>query len=48
MCGGSLTSVGRDAAVLARHLAGARALTTLTARRARVWTPSRVEPELVP
>jgi putative membrane protein len=47
MYGGSLASVGRDAAVLAAYLAGALALTTLTARRARVWTPSRVKPELV-
>ena len=45
MYGGSLTSVGRDAAVLAPYLAGALALTV---RRAWVWTPSRVEPELVP
>ena len=45
MYGGLVTSVGHDAAVLAPYFAGALAL---TARRARVWTPSRVEPELVP
>ena len=47
MYGGSLASVGVDAAVLSAYLVGALALTTLTARRARVWTPSRVKPELV-
>ena len=47
MCGGSLASVGRDAAVLTVYLVGALALTTLTARWARVRTPSRVKPELV-
>ena len=36
-----------DALVLTAYLAGALALTTLTVRRARVRTASRVKPELV-
>ncbi|MGZ4600510.1 MAG: YhgE/Pip family protein [Oryzihumus sp.] len=47
MYGGSLTSVGRDVAVLLAYLLLALAGSSATARRARVWTASRVKPELV-
>ena len=47
MYGGSLTSVGRDVAVLMAYLLLALAGSSATARRARVWTASRVKPELV-
>jgi len=47
MYGGSLGSVATDTIVLCGYLAGAIALTTVAARRKRVWTPSRIRPELV-
>ena len=45
--GGSLTVASGDTLVLVGYLVGALALTTLAARRARVWTVSRIKPELV-
>ena len=47
MYGGSLTSVGKDVAVLAAYLVLGLAVSSVTARGARMWTPSRVKPELV-
>ncbi|MGW4112670.1 YhgE/Pip family protein [Actinosynnema sp. NPDC004786] len=47
MYGGSLGGVGRDALVLAGYLVAALALTTLAAYKQRVWTPTRLKPELV-
>ena len=47
MYGGSLAQVGGDVAVLAAYLLLALFLSTLAARRARVWTAARVKPELV-
>jgi putative membrane protein len=47
MYGGSLGSLTTDTIVLCGYLAGAIALTTVAARRKRVWTPSRIRPELV-
>ncbi|CAM3387906.1 YhgE/Pip domain-containing protein [Kibdelosporangium persicum] len=45
--GGSMVSVGEDVLVLVAYLAGALLVSTLAARRRRVWTPSRLKPELV-
>jgi putative membrane protein len=45
--GGSLAGVGTDVLVLAGYLVGGLAVSTLAARRQRVWTPSRLAPELV-
>ncbi|MER5260984.1 YhgE/Pip domain-containing protein [Actinosynnema sp. NPDC002837] len=47
MYGGSLGGVGRDALILVGYLAAGLALATLAAYKQRVWTPSRLEPELV-
>ena len=47
MYGGSLTTVGKDVAVLAAYLVLALAATSATARRARTWTAARIKPELV-
>lgn len=45
--GGSMASVGKDVLVLLAYLVGALLVSTLAARRQRVWTPSRLKPELV-
>jgi putative membrane protein len=45
--GGSLSSLGEDVLVLAAYLVGGLAVSTLAAHRQRVWTPSRLRPELV-
>jgi putative membrane protein len=45
--GGNLATVTRDVTVLAVVLVGALALTTLAARRQRVWTVTKLQPELV-
>jgi putative membrane protein len=45
--GGSMSSIGTDLLVLAAYLAGALAVSTVAAARQRVWTPSRLKPELV-
>jgi putative membrane protein len=45
--GGSLSKVGTDVLVLAAYLVGGLAVSTLAARRQRIWTPSRLRPELV-
>jgi len=45
--GGSLATVARDATVLVVVLVGALAVTTLVARRQRVWSVTRLQPELV-
>lgn len=45
--GGSTATVVRDVAVLAAVLVAALALTSLAARRRRVWTVTRLQPELV-
>ncbi|KQX69747.1 YhgE/Pip domain-containing protein [Angustibacter sp. Root456] len=45
--GGLGSLVTRDALVLAACLVGALALSTVAARRRRVWTPARIRPELV-
>jgi putative membrane protein len=45
--GGDLGGVGRDAAVLAGYLVLGLACSTLAAYKQRVWTPSRLKPELV-
>ena len=46
MYGGSFAPVGADLAVLSGYLLLALAASTFAARRARVWTPARVKPEL--
>jgi putative membrane protein len=46
MYGGSFAPVGTDLAVLSAYLLLALAASTWAARRARVWTPARVKPEL--
>src|SRR5439155_146348 len=43
----ALAGVGLDVLVLAAYLVGGLAVSTLAARRQRVWTPSRLAPELV-
>ena len=45
--GGNLATVARDVVVLAGVLVAALAFTTLAARRQRVWTVTRLQPELV-
>ncbi|RSM79412.1 ABC transporter [Kibdelosporangium aridum] len=45
--GGSMVSVGKDVLVLVAYLVGGLLVSTLAARRQRVWTPSRLKPELV-
>lgn len=45
--GGNLAIAWTDGAVLAGFLVAAIALTTWAARRNRVWTPTRLQPELV-
>ncbi|XVV01873.1 YhgE/Pip family protein [Actinosynnema sp. CA-248983] len=47
MYGGSLGGVGTDALILVAYLVGSLALATLAAYKQRVWTPSRLKPELV-
>ncbi|GAA3869843.1 YhgE/Pip domain-containing protein [Saccharothrix violaceirubra] len=47
MYGGDLDGVGRDALILLCYLVGALALSTFAAYKQRVWTPSRLAPELV-
>ncbi len=47
MYGGTLDSVGKDALILLAYLVGALALSTFAAYKQRVWTPSRLKPELV-
>ncbi|MEU4803126.1 YhgE/Pip domain-containing protein [Actinosynnema sp. NPDC023587] len=47
MYGGALDSVGKDALILVGYLVGALALSTFAAYKQRVWTPSRLKPELV-
>jgi putative membrane protein len=47
MYGGSSAPAGADVAVLAAYLLLALTVSTFAARRARVWTPARVKPELV-
>lgn len=46
--GGSLGGVGRYALVLVAHPLAGLALATLAAYKQRVWTPSRLKPELAP
>ena len=45
--GGNMATVVRDVGVLAAVLAGALTLTTIAARRQRVWTLTKLQPELV-
>jgi len=45
--GGAMSSMGTDVLVLGLYLVGALAVSTLAAHRQRVWTPSRLKPELV-
>ncbi|MGM1057777.1 YhgE/Pip family protein [Saccharothrix sp. Mg75] len=45
--GGPLGDVGADALVLVGYLVAGLALSTLAAYKQRVWTPSRLKPELV-
>jgi putative membrane protein len=45
--GGDLSVVARDVALLLAWLAGALLLSSLAARRLRVWSVSRIKPELV-
>nr|WP_277628245.1 YhgE/Pip domain-containing protein [Arsenicicoccus dermatophilus] len=47
MYGGRMAFVALDVAVLAGYLAVALVASTYAARRARVWTPSRIKPDLV-
>lgn len=47
MYGGPLGGVGIDVAVLGAYLIGGLAVSTLAARRQRVWTAKRLRPELV-
>ena len=44
--GGDAAALGGPALVLAGYLVGSLVLTTLAARRARMWTPGRLWPEL--
>ncbi len=46
MYGADLAPVPGDLGVLAAYLVGALAVSTVAARRARVWTPARIRPEL--
>jgi putative membrane protein len=45
--GGALTNVATDAAVLALFLVGSLVVTTLAARKQRIWTVKTLQPELV-
>ncbi|WP_018683637.1 YhgE/Pip domain-containing protein [Actinokineospora enzanensis] len=45
--GGPASSLGLDIGVLLAYLIGGLVLSTLAARRQRVWTPARLKPELV-
>ncbi|UVS80323.1 YhgE/Pip domain-containing protein [Actinokineospora sp. UTMC 2448] len=45
--GGSLSGLGVDVGVLCAYLIGGLVVSTVAARRQRVWTPSRLRPELV-
>jgi putative membrane protein len=45
--GGGVAGLGTDIAVLAAYLLGALALSTLASHRHRIWTGSRLRPELV-
>ena len=45
--GGALSGLWLDAGVLLAYLLGGLAVSTLAARRQRIWTPSRLAPELV-
>jgi putative membrane protein len=47
MYGGDLGSVGKDALILLAWLVGALALSSVAAYKQRVWTPSKLKPELV-
>ncbi|HUQ61925.1 YhgE/Pip family protein, partial [Lentzea sp.] len=47
MYGGDLGIVGRDAVILLAWLVGALALSSVAAYRQRVWTASKLKPELV-
>ncbi|KJK43320.1 ABC transporter [Lentzea aerocolonigenes] len=47
MYGGDLGSVGQDALILLAWLVGALALSSVAAYKQRVWTPSKLKPELV-
>lgn len=44
--GANLSALWRDVAVLIAYLAGALVASTWAARRARVWTPARLKPDL--
>jgi putative membrane protein len=46
MYGADLGPVPASVAVLAAYLVGALAVSTVAARRSRMWTPSRIKPEL--
>ncbi|KAA2261620.1 YhgE/Pip domain-containing protein [Solihabitans fulvus] len=45
--GGDLSSIGKDVGVLVGYLVLGLALSTYAAYKQRVWTPSRLKPELV-
>jgi putative membrane protein len=45
--GGTLSSLGVDLAVIGGYLVVGLALSALAAYKQRVWTPSRLKPELV-
>ncbi|MET0136024.1 MAG: YhgE/Pip domain-containing protein [Kibdelosporangium sp.] len=45
--GGSMSSIGTDLAVLAGYLVGGLAVATWAAHRQQLWTPARLNPELV-
>jgi putative membrane protein len=45
--GGDLASVGRDVLVLVLYLVGALLVSSLAARRLRIWSVKRIKPELV-
>ncbi|GLZ29482.1 ABC transporter [Lentzea sp. NBRC 105346] len=47
MYGGDLSVVGHDVLILVAWLVGALALSSVAAYKQRVWTPSRLKPELV-
>jgi putative membrane protein len=46
MYGADLAPVAGDVGVLTAYLVGAMAVSTVAARRSRVWTPARIRPEL--
>ncbi|WP_370894691.1 YhgE/Pip family protein [Janibacter sp. GXQ6167] len=45
MYGGDMLHLTTDIAVLLAYLIGALALSTIAARKARIWTPARIKPE---